>query len=350
MSDPVDGEPIRTEAPYPPSWIDRLTAWISRLPGPIWLFYVLSVLVLMVLLNVLFWIDGSVPAGTFIPDNNIFAVFIVYWLGLYQHLTHVGTKSLKRFSELLDADEAEIAKIEYELATLPRWLGWIAIPLGLGLAVSDIASDPNPYGDLVVHSSIIVVGDYVTTSLLAAMFFCVVIRSIRQLRMVDRLHSRATHLNLLDLGPAHAFSNLTARTGVGLILLLVLAYLFEPTSASTPIDLLLYVAIVVLAIAVFVLPLIGIRTQLNAEKDRVLKDTSDRLKDAWDAVGMDTQVGDLDGLKGLEIKSNTLIRKRELLSKISTWPWNPRTLRGFASTLLLPIFLWLVTRFLERFL
>ncbi|MGH7425775.1 MAG: hypothetical protein ACREJP_06375, partial [Candidatus Methylomirabilales bacterium] len=36
------GEPPRSEAfvtPYPPSWVDRLTDWVERLPIPWWLFY-----------------------------------------------------------------------------------------------------------------------------------------------------------------------------------------------------------------------------------------------------------------------------------------------------------------------
>ena len=59
---------------------------------------------------------------------------------------------------------------------------------------------------------------------------------------------------------------------------------------------------------------------------------------------------DYDNLKGMETAIGTLIRERELFAKISTWPWDPGTFRGFASTLLLPIFLWLITRLLERFL
>ena len=30
--------------PYPPSWVDRLMAWIDRLPGPPWLFYLAAFL------------------------------------------------------------------------------------------------------------------------------------------------------------------------------------------------------------------------------------------------------------------------------------------------------------------
>ena len=45
----------------------------------------------------------------------------------------------------------------------------------------------------------------------------------------------------------------------------------------------------------------------------------------------------------------TLIRERELYARISTWPWDAGTIRGFASTLLLPIFLLLVAQLIERF-
>lgn len=35
--------------PYPPSWIDRFTGWVARLPGPDWLFYLGLWLVLFIL-------------------------------------------------------------------------------------------------------------------------------------------------------------------------------------------------------------------------------------------------------------------------------------------------------------
>ena len=350
-SAPVEVEPAKhSGVPYPSSWIDRLIEWIDGLPGPVWLFYALSILVTAILINVALWLVGSLPVGSIDPLNTFFSVLMFYWIGLYHHLTRVGSRSLRKFSLLLDAEDAEMAAIEYELATLPSWLGWLAIPLGLGLAAVDVMGDPTPYGDIVVQSSMIMVFDLGITGMLGATFFCVIIRSIRQLRMVGKLHARADRLNLLELSPAHAFSDLTARTGIGLILLLVLAYLLDPTSAGTPIDALLYVGIVVLAVAIFVLPIIGMRRLLEDEKDRVLKETSDLLKDTWDSLDRRIKNGEFEDLQGMESAIVSLTNKRELLSKISTWPWNPRTIRGFASTLLLPIFLWLVTRVLERFL
>lgn len=34
--------------PYPPSWLDRLTAWVDRLPGPYWAYYFGLVLPILV--------------------------------------------------------------------------------------------------------------------------------------------------------------------------------------------------------------------------------------------------------------------------------------------------------------
>lgn len=43
------------KARYPPSWIDRFTAWIDNLPGPVWLLYALSLLAAALLINAVFW-------------------------------------------------------------------------------------------------------------------------------------------------------------------------------------------------------------------------------------------------------------------------------------------------------
>jgi hypothetical protein len=107
----------KMEAPFPPGWIDRLTVWIDRLPGSAWIFYILCILGLGVLINAVFWIDGGMPVGSIDPANSSFAIFVAHWLPLYQYLTGVGSRSLKVFRPLLETDDAETARIEYELAS-----------------------------------------------------------------------------------------------------------------------------------------------------------------------------------------------------------------------------------------
>jgi hypothetical protein len=50
----------------------------------------------------------------------------------------------------------------------------------------------------------------------------------------------------------------------------------------------------------------------------------------------------------LNTSLTALMTTRKVVADISTWPWATDTLRSFFSTLLLPIPLWLVTRFLGR--
>jgi len=47
--------------PYPPSWIDRLIAWIDDLPMPAWAFYALVTLLTALLANIFLWLDGTLP-------------------------------------------------------------------------------------------------------------------------------------------------------------------------------------------------------------------------------------------------------------------------------------------------
>ena len=44
-----------------------------------------------------------------------------------------------------------------------------------------------------------------------------------------------------------------------------------------------------------------------------------------------------------------LAAERDLLEKISTWPWNTQTVTAFVTTLILPMILWLLPRILARF-
>lgn len=351
MKEPLEKPSAKSSAiPFPPSWIDRLVAWIDHIQGFAWIVYGLSVLVFGVLINAIFWIDGSVPIGSIDPGNTGFALFVVYWIGLYQHLTSVGARSLKGFRPLLDVDDSEIARINHELATLPRWIGLLYIPLGYGIAAAMTLGDPAPFGAIIPRTALPHVGDIAISGFMLSTFMCLVTRSVRQLRLVSRLHARATNINLLKLEPAHAFSALTSRTGIGIISVLIFSIPLNPTKYGSTINLYIAIMTLLLAIAVFVLPIIGIRHHLEEEKRRVLNSTGDLLQTLSDRLHDLIRGGDYQDIMGTKGAMEALVSERELIGKISTWPWNLSTLRGFSSALLLPIILWLATRLLEKFL
>jgi len=336
-------------SPYPPSWIDRLIQWIDRLPGSAWVFYLVSILALTVLINIVVWVDGSVPFGSYSSFQGIFPPFVFYFLALYHYLTQVGSRSLQEFRPLLDADDSDHAQIRYELASLPRGLGWLAIVIAL-ITLPSFFLSGQAFGDRDPNTVLPYILAAFSALFFGATIFCLIIRSLRQLRMVHRLHAQATNISLLKLEPAHAFSKLTARTGIGIMLLVILGFIRDPRVFSG--GLFVgggYILMAASAIIIFVVPVMGMRDRLVKEKKQTLDETSDLLQSTGDKLERKIRADDYIDLQGMETAIRALIRKREMVEKISTWPWNPGTVRGFASTLLLPILLWLITRFLGRF-
>ncbi|HSR20103.1 MAG TPA: hypothetical protein VLL49_04240, partial [Anaerolineales bacterium] len=205
------------------------------------------------------------------------------------------------------------------------------------------------YGGLVTNTALPSVFDLIITTFLVSTFLCVLLRSFRQLRIVGVLQRQAVNIDLLNLEPAHGFSLLTSRTATGLVLLLVLAYLYDPFKALTAVDLFWYGLTVTLAAAIFSLPIMGLRGRLDEEKRRALEETSRHLRMARELLHSKVSSRDLKDMKEVDAGLESLVRERELYRRVSTWPWDPAAIGGFASALLLPIVLWLITRLLERF-
>lgn len=349
MSEHVNESGVQSAgAPFPPSWVDRLTGWIDGLPGPAWLFYALILLATAVLYHIVFWAEGNLPVGTFDLAVGILSLYTFYWLGLYHYLSRVGSRALATFRSLLDVGDTEIARINYGLAVLPRRLGWLALPLGIALSVALLLGGPDSGDELALGTAPGIFIDTVITAFLASTFLALIMRSVRQLRLVSNLQARASHIDLLDLDPTHAFSDLTARTGAGIMLLMIISRIQQETTNA--LDVALYLASATLAVGVFVVPIISMQRRLEKEKARVLVEMNDLLRRATDRLHRKILGDDYEGMTATEAGISALIRERDLLQKTSTWPWSPGTLRGFASTLLLPIFLWVVTRPLEHFI
>lgn len=183
---------------------------------------------------------------------------------------------------------------------------------------------------------------YTVASMTALIF-----QTVRQILIVSRLHRGATNIDLFQLRPAHAFGTLTARAGMGLALFIAFnVVLREATRDGAPV----YAMVVagILAIAVSTLPLLGMQARLRAEKARMLSRTDAAIKTTVARIHALVDADDHGDVGGLNTSLNTLLTSRKVVAGLSTWPWETDTVRGFASTLLLPILLSLTTRLLGR--
>lgn len=345
--DPAAPQPPVAERPYRCSWIDRLVRWIDRLPLPTWLIYVLLMVALSLWSHVVLWLDGSLEAGNFVRMRLADGGYEVFFLAFYHYLYVAARRGFRQFETMLDAPEPELRALEYRMTHLPRWLGWVSVPLGIGIAYAGIHTDPISFGLVGNHTLAPTIS---TTVLSCASFSClfpVLFQSIRQLRLVNTLHARATDINLFQLGPAQALSGLTARAGFGLIAFITYSRLVEgPGINNLVVGSLLVMG--VLAVVVFVIPLLGMRARLSAEQARLVGEVNARLQRTIQQIHEHVDAGEHEEVGRLRTTMSALNEERQLIEGISTWPWKTSTFRGFASTLLLPIVLWLVQRLLAR--
>jgi hypothetical protein len=344
---PLTAHAYEADVPYPPSWIDRLIQRIIGFPGPSWMYYVATLLIFAFLNNAVRWIDGSLQVGTFLPVRLADAGYLVIPIALYHHLSRVADRSFQAYRTVLKGPDADLHLLKLRLTTLPRRMGWLVFLLGLGLAIASLQTQREAYGIDVAKTLLPLVFLYPVVIVSFSSIFALLLQTIRQLLQVNHLHRRATGINLFQLAPAHALASLTARAGISMIIFIVFSGLTE-SSNITDLNLILLIVMGILALFVFITPLLGMRNRLVDEKLRLISETNEAIQVTIKRIHDQVNSNDYVDIEGHNTALSALVVERDIIEGISTWPWDPGTLRGFASTLLLPIFLWLVTRLLER--
>ncbi len=329
------------ERPYRPSWLDRLTDWVERLPLPAWVFYG-SLACVLVLIQVLFlWLDGGLgKAQVLLPLMVFNGVSIPFLLALIHLLDRQAVTALNAMRPTMEISELEFDKYQYMLANMPS-LATLIASVGLlvfYLLTERLGSTPARFvalEQLPVFAVVFHIVDKSPAFLFGPFFY----HTFRQLRLVNTITSNHVRIRLFDLGPVQAFSKLTASTAVGLVFGLYGWMLINPDLLADPISVGFLGAFSVLALAVFVWPLFGAHRLIEMEKQRALHEIDLRFEAIFsrfnDALGGD-DYGAIERLSGM-IASLEIQQRR--IAAIPTWPWRPETARWALTAIALPLIL-----------
>jgi hypothetical protein len=170
------------------------------------------------------------------------------------------------------------------------------------------------------------------------------------LRLVSRFYTRHARVSLFELQPLYAFSSLTVRYALGIVVgpaifLASLPYLLTGRSTLT-----LAVAGVAGAFLLFAGPLVGAHRLLAAEQSALLAENAGRLRLALERLHAVADGRDEGHAASVQHVLLGLQQERALLQAIGTWPWRPGLLRAFLTALLLPMVIWLIQFVLARLL
>jgi hypothetical protein len=334
-------------APYPPSLMNRFTSWVKRQPIPSWLFYVVLLIVWELIAFLLAWAAGDLQWGA--VDFQIF--FNNFWgvgmLVFHHYIESEISAALRDSKPLLNISSGGFSELEYEFTIMPARqflaLSIIFLATGAFFGVSQAGF---------AHLS----PPFLLQTLLYGLQGVVVLgffyRLIRLIGMITNLYASPVTINLFDLAPVYELSALGAKAGLLILIFLYLSLVANPGSLTDPqaspyrIGTALFTMV---PLAAFFLPLRGINRRLVKEKRTLMSDVSHRLEFVLDQIRHTVESGDLESIGDLETALKAMERDKDLVEKISTWPWRPTTLRVLLSAVFLPMFLWAIQQFLNRF-
>jgi hypothetical protein len=335
--------------PYPISVVDRFLAWVGRLPIPAWLFYLVLLAILIVTFNALAWADGSLRFGTFDLYRSSVPFYPVSVLALMQYLNQVARRALAAFRPALGSIEPDYKRLEYEMVHLPPRGTWAT--LGSALVFTGVYVNFSPA--LLAqfrHSPWLAISESIVYAFAFGMIAIFIYHTVWQLHKVSQIHTGSTEINLFRRTPLYAFSGLAAQTGIGLLLMNYFGVLTDPATFENLALIALTVGASLIAILCFVLPLRGIHARIGAEKKRLRAEASTRLEATIQQLYARADSQDLKEIEQLNQLMSSLITTRGIIDKIPTWPWEPGTLTGFVSALLLPFVVRLIVGFVAQLL
>jgi len=337
---------------YAPSWVDRVTDWLRRLPGGSFAYYFGFGVFLFILQTVVSWLEGAPLIGPYSGIYLFFAVVIPYILVMIHILDDRAASAFDTMKPALTTDEDENKVLRYKLTVLPAFPTILAglFAIGQTLVTEFISGAPYRLESLMAYP---ISDDFLRVIYFICWWFfgAFIYHTIRQLVVINRIYTQHTKINLFRMKPLYAFSNLTALTAGSLI---VPPYGFlwvhPEVSISDPFILGFYVVITSVAVVTFIWPQLGIHRLQNAEKDRLLEEANQRFGLAVAELHRNVDDNHYEGMYNLNLALINIEKEMDTIKRTSTWPWQPETIRWLFTALVLPLGLWLLQFFLQRML
>jgi hypothetical protein len=347
--------------PYAPSWVDRVIDWIEALPMPARAFYLLVAVASILLVSSFHWYTGVYAPGTIFLFHVIVAIGPVSCVAVMHYLdrrAEVALKALRTALKVTSDDEFE--RLRYELTTMPSRpvalvtavvfvvcvvvallqittgsiLGFIAETLRvIKFAENTLAATVNASFIIATYPLVGVIGYH----------------TIRQLILVERIHTTATRIDLFRRGPLYAFSGLSLRTAICLVAAVYVGIANTPSLVENPFVTLGIVQLTLFAAGIFIAPLMGAHRLMEEEKKRLLDVNGAQMEATIAEIHRRLGVNELDNIAQLKDALDSLVTEQSVIGKISTWPWQVGTVGVLATAIVLPVLLWIIQRLLERF-
>ncbi len=342
-----------TALPYAPSWIDRFGTWIERQPGPAWLFYGGLWTILLVIDLIGRVMDGHADLPPlFVP---IFLATPFYNLWLIHYLDRQARLALERFRPAVSCDEESYNSLCYQLTTMPAGPTVLVTIAGggLGLLMLLIVSQEEQahyWGVPAINTGVHYPISYGTAILIGVVAASLIYHSWHQLRTVSRIYEEHTAVDLFNQRPLYAFSNLSARTAIGMLIQTYSWPVVAPEVLSHAAMVSWIIGYNLVCLLIFIVPLIGIHNLLREDREERLVEAGRLARAASQELHRRIREKQMTDMDNLYKTIHSLDLEFQTLRHAPTWPWQPEVPRAVGVALVFPLILWLIQWVLQRML
>jgi hypothetical protein len=343
----MDGYPIDTPAPpYPRSWIDAAFDALERLPAPTWLVYVGLTVPSVLLASSALWLSGLKPWGDIDPEQAFWGAATIAILAACHYLRALAGRAFDAFRPALGNAVADPDRVRYEMTTMPART--IAVITVFSFVITPVYYVTDPVASQVVGvNGIGLVGRILSEGLTSTIVLAILVQSVRQARRIMWLHRVAEHVDPFRPAPLHAFSQLTAQAGIIVVLFNVAGIAANPAAIGSSVVWLYLPWLVGFgagAVAVFVVPLLGMHGRLDEARRLLAAGAGERLRALVGELNEAIDARATERVDAIDRTIAALRREQELIDRLPTWPWSTGTFRGFVSALLLPLAVFVMQR------
>jgi len=337
------------EQAYTPSWIDRFTAWVERLPGPSWACYLGLALVFLLVQSITLWVEGAIPVGTFNSAQVFISGVLVFFLGLFFYLDEQAATAVEILRPALTISEEKYQEMLFRLTTLPSWPTLLASLTMIAIALLSELINETYYPETLIPFPVSAMLFRILYLIGWFLFGAFMYHTIHQLRLINYIYTKYTRVNLFRMKPLYAFSNLSALTAGSLAIIIYGFLIVNPNVDRSDPAILIWVFIFLsTALVTFIWPQLGMHRLQDAEQERCLDEAYLRLQTIITELHQQLDEGDLEGMEDLNFAIACLEIEINTLKGIRTWPWEPETLQILITALAFPLGLWVIQFIVER--
>ena len=328
---------------YTPRWLYRFFAFLESLPIPLWALGLSIILFGGLAMHLDAWNKGLVPVGQYNGYLATVSLFNVGYLALWIFLDRRARLAVKDFFQNRGKSQAEVEAIYADFISLPplpanlaflggTLFGYLGLPFAMRL--QPLVGKVLPLWDLISWLPI------------SGLIFMLLYRIIRQAFLLPRFF-RAIDVDIFNPSPIYAISRYTSQ--VSIVLLIInygLVFSSLPTMLSTSFGFLYQVFIIGPSLIYFFAPLASINQRMRKEKENLLFNIGEAQKKINAKLLVSVSSKKYTDLAELRNAVTALKEQREVLQKLTTRPWQSDTLRNLLAPLTLPIFVYLIQRYL----